>query len=100
MYLTFFFIQSLPRCYGFLYELAPLQSNRLRRSRLSVNQQTDLFRGLTAKGFVSAASAYTGRNMIEPDIFPVNLKDLVDQFLTTLRGSTYSTCEHAYPRCV
>ena len=31
--------------------------------------------------FVSAASAYAGRLMIDPDVFLVNLKDFVDQFL-------------------
>ncbi len=70
--------------------------NRFRRFRLSVDQQTDLFRSLKAKSLISAASAYAGRNMIDLDLFLVNLKDFVDQFLVTLRGSTPCTCEHVY----
>lgn len=83
---------------GGLREFEDLQRKGFCRFGVPVHQQPNLFGGLTAESLFAAPGAYGGRNTINQDIFPIDLEDLFNEFISAFLGMAYWTAKHGHLR--
>lgn len=61
-----------------------------------MNQKTNFFGGVAAKGFFPATGANSSRDLIHKHILSINLKNFSHQFVPALISMTDRASEHIY----
>ena len=72
--------------------------NRFDGCGLAVHHASNSFRGVSAEYRFAAVKADGCRNLFNSYGLPVDIKHLVDQFLTALGFAAYMTVKHGYLR--